>query len=65
MTKTQYLASLKKLGLSNVGASVLGLSARQCQRIAAGTSPVPKPLEHLINLMIKHDIKPEALQEKK
>jgi hypothetical protein len=62
MTRTEYRAALKQLGLSRLGAGpVLGLSKRQAQRIAAGHSPVPKPIAKLIRLMIKLDIRPEDL----
>ena len=63
MKKPEYLAALKHLKLTIVGASVFGLSPRQCQRLAAGTSPVPKPLAHLIHLMIKHNIPVEELKK--
>lgn len=55
MTTKQYLAALKKLGLTPAGkatAETLGLSLRQCQRIAAG-SPIPGPLEKLILMLVK------------
>lgn len=56
MTANQYLAALSKLGLSPSGkatAETLGLSLRQCQRIAAGDSDVPGPVEKLIALLLK------------
>jgi hypothetical protein len=57
MNKTQYRAALKKLDLSIVGAApILGISRRQSQRIAAGDSPVPEPLEKLLHFMIESSI---------
>ncbi len=53
MTTHQYLAALKKLGLTPAGkatAEALGLSLRQCQRIAAGAR-VPEPVAKLLDLM--------------
>lgn len=52
MTTKQYLAALKSLGLKPSGkatAEILGLSLRQCQRIAAGESAVPGPLAKLLH----------------
>jgi hypothetical protein len=62
MTTKQYLAALKKLELTPAGkatASALGLSLRQCQRIAAGDVPVPGPVEKLLTLYLKHGIDDE------
>lgn len=56
MTTKQYLAALKTLGLTTSGnatAQALGLSLRQCQRIAAG-APVPEPVAILLRLLLKH-----------
>lgn len=55
MTTHQYLAALKKLGLTRAGkatAETLGLTLRQCQRYAAG-DPVPEPIAKLLRLMIE------------
>lgn len=55
MTTKQYLDALRKLDLTpsgNATAEALGLSKRQAQRIAAGDSPVPKPVAKLLRLMI-------------
>lgn len=55
MTTAEYLAALKKLGMtraSKVTAEALGLSVRQCQRIAAGTAPVPMPVERLLKMYL-------------
>jgi hypothetical protein len=59
MTTRQYLRALKQLGLTVAGkatAEVLGLSLRQCQRMAAGEAPIPGPVEKLIKLYLKHGI---------
>jgi hypothetical protein len=56
MTRLEYLAALRKLGLTPHGkatARALGLSLRQCQRIAAGVSPVPRPLGKLLTLALR------------
>lgn len=57
MTNKQYLDALKKLGLTPAGqatARALGLSLRQCQRLAAGASPVPEPVALLIAAYLRH-----------
>src|SRR5688572_20642833 len=64
MTTKQYLAALAKLGLTphaKLTAQSLGLSLRQCQRIAAGDSPVPETLAKLLRLMIDKRVKPENI----
>lgn len=56
MTTKQYLAALAKLGLTPAGkatAAALGLSLRQCQRIAAGRAPVPEPVAILLELSVE------------
>jgi hypothetical protein len=59
MTRTEYRAALKTLGMSRLGAGkVLGLSKRQAQRVAAGHSKVPKPVAKLVRLMVKLNLKP-------
>ena len=58
MTTEQYLAALKKLGLtpaSKATAKALGLSLRQCQRIAAGAKPSDM-LSHLIAMYLRFGI---------
>lgn len=63
MTTIQYLAAIKRLGLSQVGAGrVFGLSPRQSQRLASGESHVPEPVARLIRVMIAYDIKPEDIK---
>lgn len=57
MTTKQYLAALAKLGLLPSGkatAAALGLSLRQCQRIAAGHAAVPGPVAKLLELLLTH-----------
>lgn len=59
MTNKQYLDTLKKLGLTPAGqqtAQALGLSLRQCQRIAAGDSPVPETLAKLLAMYLEHGL---------
>lgn len=61
MTNRQYLSALKQLDLtpaSQATAEALGLSLRQCQRIAAGDSAVPEPVAKLLRLMIALGLKP-------
>jgi hypothetical protein len=53
MTRKQYLAAIRRLGLSQVGAGrALGVSERQAQRYAAGDSPIPPPIARLLTLML-------------
>ena len=57
MSKRQYLISLEALGLTVAGkqtAAALGLGLRQCQRLATGETPVPLPVELLLNLYLKY-----------
>jgi hypothetical protein len=59
MTNRQYLAVLKKLGLTPAGkatADVLGLSLRQCQRIGSVQAPVPGPVALLLAMYLRHGI---------
>jgi hypothetical protein len=56
MTTKQYLAALKKLGLTPSGkatAEALGLSLRQCQRVAAGSVPVPEPVAIILRMVLE------------
>jgi hypothetical protein len=58
MTTKQYLAALKKLGLTPSGkatVAALGLSLRQVQRIAAG-APVPGAVALLLAMYLKHGL---------
>jgi hypothetical protein len=57
MSKRQYLRSIDALDLTVAGqrtARALGLGLRQCQRIAAGKTPVPLPVELLLGLYLRH-----------
>jgi len=59
MTTKQYLAALKKLGLkpsARETAEALGLSVRQCQRIAAERCSVPEPVAKLLGLYLEHGL---------
>ncbi len=54
MTNDEYRACLDKLDLSIVGsAELLGLSRRQSQRYANGSSPVADPVAKLLRLAIR------------
>lgn len=60
MTQKQYLAALKKLGLttaSKTTADTLGLSVRQCQRLANGDAPIPGPVERLLDLLQQSSVR--------
>ena len=57
MSATAFTKALDKLGLSVYASrKVIGLSLRQSQRVAAGESPVPRPVAKLINLLLKRRI---------
>lgn len=59
MTTKQYLAALRRLKLTPSGkatAAAFGLSLRQCQNLAAGTSKVPKTLSLLIGQYLKYGL---------
>lgn len=59
MTTRKYLAALDQLGLTVAGqktAKALGIGLRHCQRIAAGDTKVPAPVERLLKLYLKHGI---------
>jgi hypothetical protein len=61
MTNKQYLAALKKLGLTHASqetASILGITRLSSQRYA-DSQPIPKPIEKLLELLIRHGI-PES-----
>ena len=54
MTAAEYRAALNKLGLSIVSsAEHLGVSHRQSQRYANGSSPVADPVAKLLRLAIR------------
>lgn len=59
MTTRAYLAALAALGLTPSGqrtAQVLGLSLRQCQRIAAGDNEVPGTVVLLLEAYRRHGL---------
>lgn len=59
MTVKQYLAALKKLGLTPSGkatAEALGLTVRQCQRFASGEQDVPRPIVLLLAMYLRHGL---------
>lgn len=59
MTTEQYLRALKRLGLTPASkdtARALALSVRQCQRIASGESAVPKHVDLLLRMYLKHGL---------
>lgn len=59
MTTIQYLIALEKLGLkpaSKATAEALGLSLRQCMRIAAGKCGVPGPVAKLLKSYLRHGL---------
>lgn len=61
MKTPEYLAALKTLDLTKVGAApCLGISRRQAQRFAAG-DPVSTPVAKLLRVMLKHKIPAEEV----
>jgi hypothetical protein len=63
MTTEEYRAALDKLGLSIAGsAEHLGLSRRQSQRYANGTSPVADPVAKLLRLAIRTGLTADDLK---
>jgi hypothetical protein len=63
MTAAEYRAALNKLGLSIVSsAEHLGLSHRQSQRYANGTSPVADPVAKLLRLAIRAGLRANDLK---
>jgi hypothetical protein len=56
MTPVAYKAALARLGLtpaSRATAERLGVGIRSSQRYASGERPVPKPVQNLLNEMLK------------
>ena len=59
MPNDEYLAALETLGLTVAGkptAKALGLSVRQCQRMASGEVLVPGSVEKLLLMYVKHGL---------
>ena len=64
MSGDDFARGLSKLGLSvYASGKVIGLSLRQAQRVAAGESPVPRPVAKLLTLMLKRKITVEEAIE--
>ena len=56
MTRTSYLAALRRLGLkphSKKTAALLGVSLRSIQYYASGGQPIPEPVAQLLRLMLQ------------
>lgn len=59
MSERQFKIALKKLGLtvaSKRTSDVLGVGIRQVQRLVIGEQPVPRPVELLLKMYLKHGI---------
>jgi hypothetical protein len=64
MTQSEYQRTIKRLGLSIVGAGeVIGVGPRQAQRFAHGDSAVPEPVARLLRLMIKNGITADEVKD--
>jgi hypothetical protein len=60
MTGAQYMSALEKLGLNQVSAaSFLQIAVRTSHGYANGAR-IPRSVQLLLELMIKHKIKPES-----
>lgn len=62
MTAKQYIAALKKLGLTHASqetARLLGISVRRSQRIAGDEAAVPEPVALLLAMYLKHGLPTE------
>lgn len=59
MTKEEYLAALKKLGLTHASretALYLGISIRQSQRFADGENQIPRTLDLLLHMYLRRGL---------
>lgn len=57
MTPKQYVANLKKLGLSVYASGpILGISMRQSQRYASGETEIPATIAKLLEIYTQHGI---------
>lgn len=64
MTKDQYRTAIETLGLSQLAAArFLGISDRTSQGYALGEYPVPRGIAMLLDLMVKHGVRPLDLLE--
>lgn len=62
MTKNQYRAAIKRLGLSQVrAAAFLGVSPRTSQGYALGEYPVPEAVAKLLRLMVRLGLSPDEV----
>ena len=60
MTRNQFRAALKTLGLSQrKAAGWLGVTLRTVQNYATGVNEPPEPVARLLRLVIKLKLKPE------
>lgn len=62
MTKTQYRAALKKLGLTVVGAAPYFGCGRRAVQNYAGGRPIPPLLQKVIGLLLRGKITLEDLK---
>jgi hypothetical protein len=65
MSVRAYKAALRKLGLTVAGqktARCFGVGVRHCMRIAHGKVRVPRPVELLIGMYLKHGLPDEERQ---
>lgn len=62
MTGDEFKRALKRVGLSvYASAPFLGMSLRQCQRIAAGEYEAPLAVAKLLTLMWRHKLQAKDL----
>jgi hypothetical protein len=63
LSARKFRNALDELGLtvaSQKTSRLLGVGIRQCQRLAAGEQPVPRPVELLLQMYLKHGIEEDA-----
>jgi hypothetical protein len=66
MKAPTYRSALKKLDLtiaSKATAAALGMGVRQCQRMAAGDTPIPGPVALLLEYYLKDTDQAKAFIE--
>lgn len=64
MTPTQYQASLKRLGLSQVGAARLfGVDPRTSRRWVADDLVIPRAVALALRLMVAHGVEPDEAEK--
>jgi hypothetical protein len=62
MSARMFRNALEKLGLTVAGqrtAKALGIGIRNCQRLAVGERPVPRPIELLLQMYLTHGLPDE------